>query len=314
MSSPMNQKWSTLQIPSQQGRTALITGANSGIGYQAALELARHGAQVLLACRSQAKGEAAATRIRQQAANASVEPVLLDLASLASIRSFAADYLASGRPLDLLINNAGVMALQQRKTTADGFELQFGTNHLGHFALTGLLVPALLAAPAPRVITVSSIAHKKGRMNFDDLQGERSYKPWPAYSQSKLANLLFALELDRRAKAQHSKLISTPVHPGVSRTSIIANGPGTADLKSKLTTLFASFIMQSDTAGAWPTLYAATDPSIHGGEYIGPDGLLEFKGSPTRVQPTAEALDPDAARTLWAISESLTGVQYPPLA
>ncbi len=310
----MTHKWSTSQIPSQQGRTALITGANSGIGFQAALELARHGAHVLIACRTQARGESAAARIRQQAADASVEAVLLDLASLASIHSFAAAFRAAGRPLDLLVNNAGVMALPERRTTADGFELQFGTNHLGHFALTGLLLPALLAAPKPRVVTVSSIAHKKGQMNFDDLQWERSYRPWAAYNQSKLANLLFALELDRRAKTQHGKLISTPVHPGISRTSIVANGPGTADLKSKLLTLFAFAIMQSDAAGALPTLYAATDPSIRGGEYIGPDGPLEFKGSPTRVHPSLQALDVEAARRLWTISEALTGIQYPPLA
>ena len=310
----MTHHWSASQIPSQQGRTALITGANSGIGFQASLELARHGAHVLLACRTQAKGEEAATRIRQQIANASVEAVLLDLASLTSIRSFAAAFSATGRPLDLLIINAGVMALPERRTTADGFELQFGTNHLGHFALTGLLIPALLAAPQPRVVTVSSIAHKRGHMNFADLQGENSYRPWPAYSQSKLANLLFALELDRRAKAQHSKLLSSPVHPGVSRTNLFANGPGTADLKSKLLHIFGFAIMQPDAAGALPTLYAATDPAIRGGEYIGPDSPLEFKGSPTRVKPNRQALDPEVARRLWTVSEALTGVEYPPLA
>jgi NAD(P)-dependent dehydrogenase (short-subunit alcohol dehydrogenase family) len=193
-------KWTVQQIPSQTGKTALVTGANSGIGYQAALESARHGAHVLLACRNAAKGQAALERLKREAPGAAAELVEVDMASLASIRSFATAFAGRGIPLDLLINNAGVMALPKREVTVDGFERQFGTNHLGHFALTGLLLPQLLAAPVPRVVTVASLAHRNGKIDFDDLQSERAYKPLIAYSESKLANILFAKELDRRAR------------------------------------------------------------------------------------------------------------------
>ena len=223
------EKWTAAQIPAQQGKTALVTGANSGIGYQAALELARHGAHVLLGCRDLVKGEAALARLQRDAPGASAEVVELDMASLASVRGFARDFAASGRALDLLINNAGVMALPKREVTQDGFERQFETNHLGHFALTGLLIPALLQAAAPRVVTVSSLAHRNGKLEWDNLQGERKYVPWGAYNASKLANLMFARELDCRARAVGSKLVSVPVHPGVSQTSIVANGPGASD-------------------------------------------------------------------------------------
>ncbi len=297
-----------------QGKLTLVTGANSGIGFQTALQLASFGAHVLLACRTQAKAASAAERIRRVAPAAIVEPLHLDLASLASIRGFAAALLASHRVLDLLVNNAGVMAIPQRRTTVDGFELQLGTNYLGHFALTGLLLPALLAAPRPRVVTVTSIAHKTGRIRFDDLQLERSYDPWTAYRQSKLADLLFALELDRRAREQHSRLLSVAAHPGLARTSIITNGPGGKQWQYRIYGLVSSIIAQSDVVGAAPTLYAATDHSIQSGEYIGPSGIFEFKGPPTRVQPSAQALDPDAARKLWTIAEQLTGVIYPSLA
>jgi NAD(P)-dependent dehydrogenase (short-subunit alcohol dehydrogenase family) len=313
-----NGKWTAGQIPSQTGRTALVTGANSGIGYQAALELARHGAHVLLGCRNEAKGRAALGRLQREArgANAegaSAEVVELDMASLASIRAFAAAFLARGIVLDLLINNAGVMALPTRELTEDGFERQFGTNHLGHFALTGLLLPALLAAPAPRVVTVASLAHRDGKIEFDNLQSERRYKPWEAYGASKLANILFAKELDRRARAAHSRLLSLAVHPGVSTTSIFANGPGENNLKAIAVKLLAPVMMQKDDAGALPTLYAATSPEAHGGEYIGPDGFQELKGSPVVVQPRPQALDVAVGERLWAVSEELTGVHYPAL-
>jgi NAD(P)-dependent dehydrogenase (short-subunit alcohol dehydrogenase family) len=306
-------KWTAQQIPSQAGKTALVTGANSGIGYQAALELARHGAHVLLGCRNAAKGKAALDRLQREAPGASAELVELDMASLASIRAFAAACAARNIPLDLLINNAGVMALPHRELTADGFERQFGTNHLGHFALTGLLLPQLLAAPAPRVITVASIAHRNGKIDFDNLQSERSYKPWDAYGESKLANILFAKELDRRARAAHSKLISIPVHPGVSTTNIFANGPGDKSVKAIAVKLLAPVFMQADDAGALPTLYAATSPEAKGGEYIGPDGFMEMKGSPKVVQPRPNALDQAVAQRLWTVSEELTGVSYPAL-
>lgn len=306
-------KWTAQQIPSQAGKTALVTGANSGIGYQAALELARHGAHVLLGCRNAAKGKAALDRLQREAPGASAELVELDMASLASIRAFAAAFAARNIPLDLLINNAGVMALPHRELTAAGFERQFGTNHLGHFALTGLLLPQLLAAPAPRVITVASIAHRNGKIDFDNLQSERSYKPWDAYGESKLANILFAKELDRRARAAHSKLISIPVHPGVSTTNIFANGPGDKSVKAIAVKLLAPVFMQADDAGALPTLYAATSPEAKGGEYIGPDGFMEMKGSPKVVQPRPNALDQAVAQRLWTVSEELTGVSYPAL-
>jgi len=306
-------KWTAEQIPSQAGKTALITGANSGIGYQAALELARHGAHVLLGCRNEAKGLAALERLRREAPSASAEVVLLDVASLASIRAFASAFLGRGIVLDLLINNAGVMALPKRELTEDGFERQFGTNHLGHFALTGLLLPALLAAPAPRVVTVASLAHRTGKIEFDNLQSERGYEGWDAYNASKLANILFAKELDRRARAVHSRLLSLAVHPGVSTTSIFENGPGTMNLKAIMVKLLAPVLMQNDEAGALPTLYAATSPDAHGGEYIGPNGFGELKGSPVVVQPRPQALDVAVGERLWTVSEELTGVHYPVL-
>lgn len=306
-------KWTAGDIPSQSGKTALITGANSGIGYQTALELARRGARVLLGFRDAEKGRNALERLHRESPGADAEPVLLDVASLGSVRLVAERLVADGHALDLLINNAGVMALPTRELTADGFERQFGTNHLGHFALTGLLMPALLRANAPRVVTVASLAHRNGKMEWDNLQSERKYVPWDAYNNSKLANLLFAKELDRRARAQSSKLVSIPVHPGVSQTNIVANGPGPGDLKTKLLFTFGKFLTQDDAMGALPTLYAATYPEAQGGEYIGPDGFMEMKGYPKVVQPRPNALDHSAAHRLWDVSEQLTSVTYPAL-
>jgi NAD(P)-dependent dehydrogenase (short-subunit alcohol dehydrogenase family) len=306
-------KWTAAQIPALDGKTALTTGANSGIGYQAALELARHGAHVLLGCRNAAKGADALARLLAAVPGAKAEVVELDMASLASIRAFAASFAARGVPLDLLINNAGVMALPTRELTIDGFERQFGTNHLGHFALAGLLMPELLAAAAPRVVTVASIAHRTGKIEFDNLHGERKYTPRDAYNRSKLANILFARELEKRARAANSKLVSIPVHPGVSRTNIIENGMAPTGLKAMVINAVAALVMQSDEAGALPTLYAATSPTAVGGEYIGPDGFLGVKGSPTVEQPKPQALDEDVAAKLWTVSEQLTGVVYPPL-
>jgi NAD(P)-dependent dehydrogenase (short-subunit alcohol dehydrogenase family) len=313
MANGMTKKWDAAQMPSQAGKTALVTGANSGIGYQAAVELARKGAQVLLGCRNASKGLTALERLQREAPGAQAAVVELDMASLASIRGFAEAFVAGGGALDLLINNAGVMALPTREVTADGFERQFGTNHLGHFALTGLLVPALLRASAPRVVTVSSLAHRNGKINFDDLQGAKKYVPWDQYNESKLANLMFALELERRAREQGSRLVSIPVHPGISRTAIFANGPGTNDLKAIAVKILAPVLTQSDEAGALPTLYGATAPSAKGGEYIGPDGFMGFRGAPTVEQPRPQALDQAAQKRLWTVSEELTGVVYPPL-
>jgi NAD(P)-dependent dehydrogenase (short-subunit alcohol dehydrogenase family) len=311
MASP---KWTTADIPALNGKTALITGANSGIGFQAALELARHGAHVILACRNAEKGTAALARLQAEVPGSSAEVVSLDVSSIADVKRFAAEFLAKGQTLDLLINNAGVMALPTREVTPEGFERQFATNHLGHFALTGLLIPSLLAAPAPRVVTVASIAHRTGKIEFDNLQGERKYNPREAYNRTKLANILFARELEKRARAAGSKLVSIPVHPGVSRTNIIENGMKPTGLQALVIGAVASLVMQSDAAGALPTLYAATSPNARGGEYIGPDGFLGIKGSPTVEQPKPQALDEAVAARLWEVSEQLTGVVYPQLA
>ena len=308
-------RWTVGDIPDLTGRTAIVTGGASGIGLPAARELAGHGAAVVIASRDAAKGAKAVAAIRAAHPAADVSFAALDLASLASVRYFAARW--GGRPLDILLNNAGVMALPERRLTADGFELMFGTNHLGHFALTGLLVPALLAAAAPRVVTVASVAHKRGRFRFDDLQAERGYDQWAAYSQSKLANLSFALELQRRAAAVGSKLRSLAAHPGFSATSLFSSGVGTAGggVRGWLFDVGVPLVAQSAERGAVPLLFAATAPGAGVGEYFGPVGLGEMWGKypgAARVSPAAR--DEAAARRLWEISERLTGVTYPPLA
>jgi NAD(P)-dependent dehydrogenase (short-subunit alcohol dehydrogenase family) len=304
--------WSAADIPDQSGRIALVTGANSGIGLVAARELAGAGAAVKLACRDTAKGDVAAAAIRDGFPAAEVEVLEVDLADLGSVRE-----LASGigvERLDLLVNNAGVMA-SPRRETADGFELQLGTNHLGHFALTGLLLDKLKASPGARVVTVSSGAHRIGRINFDNLQGERRYMRWNAYGQSKLANLLFAFELNRRAEAAGLALRSMAAHPGYAATNLQSSGPGigggiTAVLNKTVMAVSNRLIAQSSEMGALPTLYAATFPDLPGGSYIGPDGLLEQRGHPKPVGSSAAARDPKAARRLWEVSEELTGVEF----
>jgi NAD(P)-dependent dehydrogenase (short-subunit alcohol dehydrogenase family) len=306
----MAKGWTAAAMAPQAGKTVLVTGANSGIGWQAARELARHGAEVLLGVRDTTKGEAARSRIAGELPQAKVAVVPLDMASLASIRGFAGEYLASGAKLDVLVNNAGVMALPKREQTADGFERQFGTNHLGHFALTGLLMPALLRAPAPRVVTVASLAHRNGTMAWDNLQAERSYTPWGAYNMSKLANILFARELDRRAREAGNKLKSVAVHPGVSKTNIANYG---TDLKTTVFRILGPMFIQDDAMGALPTLYAATAPEVEGGQYIGPDGFGEMRGYPKVLQPRPQAMEEPAGRRLWSVSEQLTGVVYPAL-
>ena len=302
-------KWTPQQMPSQQERLAIVTGANSGIGYQTARYLARAGATVILACRSAAKGEAARARIVAENAAAKIEVRALDVADLDSVRRFAAEFLSEGKPLDLLINNAGVMAIPERRTTPQGFEMQFGTNHLGHFALTGLLLPALLRQPKSRVVTVASIAHKGGKLNFDDLNGERGYDPRGAYQQSKLANLVFGLEFDRRLRAHSANTTSVIAHPGVAVTNIISNGMGTG-MKGRVVGALLPLVAQSDDLGSWPLVYAATSSEVHGGGYYGPDGIAEIKGTPVEVKPKPQALDPAAGKRLWEVSETLTGVRY----
>jgi NAD(P)-dependent dehydrogenase (short-subunit alcohol dehydrogenase family) len=297
----------------------LITGANSGIGYYAALELARKGAHVLLACRDKKKGDAALARIRAEVPRASAEVVVLDLASLNSVRTVAAAEVARGIPLDLLINNAGVMAPKKRQQTVDGFEVQFGTNVLGHFALTALLMPALeraaaAAAEKPRVVTLASIAHKTGRLNFDDLQSEKSYSPMGAYRQSKLADLMFAFEFSRRLRAAPpptSSLMSVAAHPGVANTNLFQVGEFSAPermVRRWMGVAIGAFL-NTEAQGAVPTLFSATATEAADGGYYGPQGFQEMRGgdvSPAKVSP--QALDQTAASRLWAECERLTGV------
>ncbi|HUZ29702.1 MAG TPA: oxidoreductase [Solirubrobacteraceae bacterium] len=292
-------RWTASDIPDQTGRTVVITGANSGIGLVAARELARAGAHVVMGVRNLDKGRAAADSITL----GSFEVRELDLADLASVRGFAAGYQGE---LDLLINNAGVMA-PPRRETKDGFESQLGTNHLGHFALAGLLLPRLLAASEPRVVTVSSGAHRIGRIRFDDLQGERRYMNWLWYGQSKLANLMFCFELQRRATEAGTELKSLAVHPGYARTNLqFAAPPWYEQAVMKVTNLLA----QTADMGALPTLYAATVPDLPGGSFVGPDGFMEQRGYPHIVTAAGKAYDEAAWRRLWQVSEDLTGVSY----
>ena len=294
-------RWTARDVPDQRGRTVVVTGASSGIGLQAARVLAERGAEVVLAVRDITRGEAAASRI-----SAAVQVRRLDLADLASVRDFAA---AAPERIDVLVNNAGVMAIPAGRT-ADGFETQLGTNHLGHFALTGLVLERLLRSADPRVVTVSSSLHKRGRIDFDDLQGERGYDKWAAYGQSKLANLLFASELHRRASAAGLPLRSLAVHPGLATTNLYAAGMDAGSRGERLAARAGKLIGQSDAMGAEPTLYAATVPDITGGAYVGPGGFNEMRGHPKLVEPSAAARDPATARRLWEVSEALTGVRY----
>jgi NAD(P)-dependent dehydrogenase (short-subunit alcohol dehydrogenase family) len=298
--------WSIKDIPSQRGKLAIVTGANSGLGYETALALAQAGAEVVVAARNADKSNHAVAQIRAQVPNANVRFEPLDLASLASVSAFSTKLVAEARPLDLLINNAGVMALAKRQVTRDGFEMQLGTNYLGHYALTAQLLPLLRRASAARVVSLSSIAHRSGRIDFDDLQGERRYKPWKAYQQSKLAMLMFALELQRRSDANGWSLMSNAAHPGFARTELMANGPGT----NVVATLLMPLISHSAAAGALPTLYAATSPEARPSAYYGPNGIFELKGAvaPSKIMP--QALDPAVAARLWEVSGQLTAVTF----
>jgi len=303
--------WTANDIPSQAGKTIVITGANSGIGYEAALQLASKGAHVVLACRDQAKGRAAVDAIKATHSAASVELGELDLADLRSIRRFAESVRAAHAAVHVLCNNAGVMAIPYR-TTADGFEMQFGTNHLGHFALTGLLLDRMVGTAGARVVTVSSNAHKLGAINWEDLQWTRRYRRWSAYGQSKLANLLFAFELQRRLSSAGASLISVACHPGYAATNLQAAGPRMqgSSLGETVMTMANRLFAQSGAMGALPTLYAATAPDVRGGDYIGPDGLGEQWGHPHKVRPSGRVQNADAQRLLWEVSEQLTGVRY----
>src|SRR5215468_7522172 len=286
--------WTVADVPDQSGRTTVVTGANSGIGFEAAAVLARRGADTVLACRDVGKAEAAAARMTAAAPGAAVSVVRLDLASLDSVRAAAAEILAGHQRLDLLINNAGLMWPAYGKTT-DGFELQFGTNHLGHFALTGLLLDLMLPVPGSRVVTVSSNGHRAGRINFAD-------------AQSKLANLMFTYELERRLEAAGAATIALAAHPGSAGTELVRHVPGV------LRTVYdraGGWFKQSAAMGALPTIRAATDPAARGGEYYGPSGLAQLTGYPVRVSSASRSHDEGAQRRLWAKSERLTGVTFP---
>jgi len=304
----MAAKWAAKDIPDQSGRVVIVTGANSGLGLVDARELARAGATVILAVRDLKKGDHAIASILRELPHPLVELRQLDLADLASVRTFVEVFDSDHDRLDILINNAGIMA-PPRRLTKDGFERQFGVNHLGHFALTGLLLPRLLAAPEPRVVTESSGLHRRGTMNFDDLQGERSYDRWGAYGQSKLANLMFAFELQRRATASGSNLKSMAAHPGYAATNLQFAGP-TRFYERAFMWVGNHLFAQSAEMGALPTLYAATVPDLPGGTYVGPDGRAEGRGHPKIVTAAGKAYDEDAQRRLWEVSEELTGVHY----
>ncbi|HEV7614736.1 MAG TPA: oxidoreductase [Solirubrobacterales bacterium] len=303
----MAEKWTAADIPDQAGRTAVVTGANSGLGLAAAQALAAAGAEVVLACRNAEKGEAALASIQAATPGARVAVEALDLASLASVREFAERYAADRDGLDLLINNAGLMA-PPRRQTADGFESQLGTNHLGHFALTGLLLGQMQGREDARVVTVSSTAHKVGRIAFGNLQGERRYFRWAAYAQSKLANVLFARELERRLRAAGSGVKSLAAHPGYAATNLQTAAPPFFD--RALMVVANHLVAQSAEMGALPELYAATRPNLDGGLFIGPDGFEQQRGHPKVVQPVRAGRDPEAAARLWEASEELTGVSY----
>jgi NAD(P)-dependent dehydrogenase (short-subunit alcohol dehydrogenase family) len=305
--------WTAEKMPELSGKYVVVTGASSGIGFEAAQALAAKGANVVLAVRDVARGEACAARIRTAHRDAKLSVSALDLASLASIKDFAERISDTAPRIDILLNNAGLGLQEKRATTFDGFERQFGTNHLGHFALTGRLIPALLRAPLPRVVTIASIAHRRGVIALDDLQTERPYSGRRAYGQSKLANLMFALELDRRARAEKSRLVSVAAHPGVATTGFVAATQMPA-VMAKIGQFAISLFGQDAAHGALPGLYAATMPEVQGGQYWGPDGFMEIRGTPALAKLAPQAQDRATWSKLWAASENLTAVTYPNLA
>jgi NAD(P)-dependent dehydrogenase (short-subunit alcohol dehydrogenase family) len=304
----MSEQWTESNVPDQRGRVAVVTGANTGLGFDTARVLAERGATVVLAVRDTEKGKQAAQRISTAAPGADVTVAQLDLSSLASVRAAAAELRERYAGIDLLINNAGVMYTPRQKT-ADGFELQFGTNHLGHFALTGLLLDRITSVPGSRIVTVSSIGHRmRAKIHFDDLQWERSYDRLKAYSQSKLANLMFTYELQRRLAATAAPTLAVAAHPGFSTTELARNSPAALRWLVPVT---APLIAQSAAKGALPSLRAATDPDVLGGQYYGPGGPGELKGSPKLVTSSKQSHDADIQRRLWTVSEELTAVRFP---
>jgi len=302
-------RWTTNDIPPQRGRSVVVTGTG-GLGFQDALALARAGAEVIIAGRNPSKGAAAVAALRKEVPNGDVRFEVVDLASLSSVAAFGERLRADRTSLDLLINNAAVMTPPRRKVTADGFELQFGTNYLGHFALTAQLLPLLRKGTQPRVVNVSSVAARNGRINFEDLQSNAGYRPLPVYSDSKLASLMFALELQRRSDAAGWGLTSIAAHPGISRTDLVPNGAGRFSIFG-LVRMLLWFLFQPAAQGALPTLFAATSPQARAGAYYGPDKLNETRGYPTVAKIPQQALDVEAARQLWDVSAKLTGASFP---
>ncbi|ELY78723.1 oxidoreductase [Natrinema gari] len=303
--------WTAADVPDQRGRTVVVTGANSGLGLETTRELARNGATVFMAVRSTERGQDAAREVREDVPDADLRVEECDLASLESVRSFA-DRLA-GETIDVLINNAGVMAIP-RSETEDGFETQFGVNHLGHFALTGLLLESLATdeGDPARVVTVSSGVHERGEIDFDDLQSTAAYDKWAAYAQSKLANVLFTYELERRFLTAGMHADSMAVHPGYANTRLQFRGPERSGSRVRQAAMrvLNTVVAQSAAMGALPTLYAATAPEAEGGAYYGPGGLLNMRGAPERQASSDRSYDEEAARRLWTVSEALTGVSY----
>ena len=307
----MPTNWTSADIPDQTGRTVLVTGGNSGLGFHTCRILAAKGARVLLASRSAQRGDQARTEIIQGLPDAQLEVTALDLADLDSVRRCAENLNSNLDRLDILVNNAGVMAIPQQET-AQGFERQIGVNHLGHFALTGALLPLLLATPASRIVNVSSMAHRNGRMNFSDLHSRQKYSRFGAYAQSKLANLLFTLELHRRLESIAAPTICASAHPGWAATRLQYASPSETGSRLELVvmrTLNAIFA-QSAEQGALPQLYAATSPVVKGGDYIGPDGWMEMRGYPQKVTAKEHAYDAESARELWRISVETTGEEF----
>jgi len=295
----------TFTIPDQRGRVAVVTGANSGLGRVTAATLADAGAHVILAVRNVAAGAQAAREI-----GGATEVRELDLASLASVRAFAGKLSTDHPAVDLLINNAGLVLLGRRRTTADGFELHLGTNLLGHFALTGLLLDNLAAAPAPRVVNLSSVTHKNAHLDFDDLMAQRDYNAARVYGVSKLATTVFGLELDRRLRSAGSPIVSVLAHPGISRSNLTPRAWEDRGLAGRLLASAGLLVTQPVERGAQPQLHAATAPGVHGGQFFGPSGPFELRGRVTEVRPSSEAADPAVGRRLWSAAEELTGVAY----
>lgn len=303
--------WTAADIPSQRGRSIIVTGGSEGIGFETALALARAGGDVVIASRNADKGADAVRRIRAEVSDAAVRFEKLDLGSLVSIKAFSERIAAEHSRLDVLINNAGVMNPPKRVETADGFELQFGANYLGHFALTGRLLPLLREAAGARVVSLSSVAHRGGAINFDDLEWERGYNPMRAYRQSKLAMLMFAFEFQRRSAAGGWGPVGLAAHPGVSRTNLIPNGAGSRSAAGIVRSLFGPIFFQPASRGALPSLFAATSPDALPGGFYGPNRMGETRGNVAPAKSDPAALDVDVASRLWTVSERLTGIEFP---